>query len=224
MPDFTADIDAGVAGSRLARCPDLHFLELDAAVTRALEEAEMVLGGLGAKVETVPFRLAGEVQRTREALSRGEFLALHRARFAAHPEGYGADLHPRFEEGARVTLDDYVRACRMREALRREFDEILRVFDAIVLPVEPSEAPVIATGLSRVNGKDVVLATGLSMRPVANVVGLPAIAVPIGFGESGLPLSMQIVGPAWGEAKILRIAHAYEVATPRLRNRRPSAV
>jgi aspartyl-tRNA(Asn)/glutamyl-tRNA(Gln) amidotransferase subunit A len=112
----------------------------------------------------------------------------------------------------------------MREALRREFDEILRVFDAIVLPVEPSEAPVIETGLSRVNGKDVALAPGLSMRPVVNVVGLPAIAVPIGFGEHGLPLSMQIVGPAWGEAEILRIAHAYEVATPRIRNLRPSAV
>jgi aspartyl-tRNA(Asn)/glutamyl-tRNA(Gln) amidotransferase subunit A len=221
VPDFTADIDAGVAGFRLARCPDLHFLELDVAGARAPAAAAAVLGGLGAKVETVPFRLASEVPRTREALSRGEFLALHRARFAAHPEGYGADLWPRFEEGARVTVDDYVRACRMREALRREFDEILRVFDAIVLPVEPSEAPVIETGLSRVNGKDVALASGLSMRPVVNVVGLPAIAVPIGFGENGLPLSMQIVGPAWGEAEILRIAHAYEVATPRIRNARP---
>ena len=46
----------------------------------------------------------------------------------------------------------------------------------------------------------------------------------IGFGEAGLPLSMQIVGPAWGEAKILRIAHAYEVATLELRSRRPTAL
>ena len=224
VPDYTADLDAGVSGLRLARCPDLHFLELDAAVARALDEAEMALGGLGAKIETVPYRLAGEVQRTREALSRGEFLTLHRARFAAHPEGYGADLRPRFEEGARITLDEYVRACRMREALRREFDEILRTVDASLLPVAPSEAPVIETGLSRVNGKDVEFGSGLAMRQVVNVVGLPSVALPIGFGETGLPLSMQIVGPAWGEAKILRIAHAYEVATPRIRNRRPSAI
>jgi aspartyl-tRNA(Asn)/glutamyl-tRNA(Gln) amidotransferase subunit A len=221
VPDFTADIDAGVGGLRLARCPDLHFMELDSAVTRALDEATSVLGALGAKIETVSFPLASEVQATREALSRGEFLALHRARFAAHPEGYGADLHPRFAEGGRVTVDDYVRACRMREAIRRELDEILRVVDALVLPVAPCEAPLIATGASRVNGKDVTFASGLAMRQVINVAGLPAVAVPIGFGEAGLPLSMQIVGPAWSEAHILRIAHAYEVATPELRWLRP---
>jgi len=221
VPDFTAEIEAGVGGLRLARCPDLHFIELAAAVARALDAATNVLGALGAKIETVAFPLASEVQATREALSRGEFLTLHRARFAAHPEGYGADLHPRFAEGARVMLDDYVRACRMREAIRREFDEILRVVDALVLPVAPCEAPLIATGASRVNGKDVTFASGLAMRQVINVAGLPAVAVPIGFGEGGLPLSMQIIGPAWGEAHILRIAHAYEVATPELRWLRP---
>ena len=62
------------------------------------------------------------------------------------------------------------------------------------------------------------------MRQIVNVVGLPSVAVPIGYGETGLPLSMQIVGPAWGEAKVLRIAHAYEVATPEIRNHRPTAI
>ncbi len=224
VPDFTAEIDAGVSGIRLAVCPDLQFIELDRAVTRALDEVTSVLAGLGAKIETVAFRLASEVPATREALSRGEFLTLHRARFAAHPEGYGADLHPRFAEGSRITLDDYVRACRMREAIRREFDEILRVVDAIILPVAPCEAPLIATGASRVNGQDVTFASGLAMRQVINVAGLPAVAVPIGFGDADLPLSMQIVGAAWAEAKILRIAHAYEVATLGIRNRRPAAI
>jgi len=224
VPDFTTDIDAGVGGLRLAICPDLHFVELDAAVARALEQATRVLAGLGAKIERVPFSLAAEVPPTREALSRGEFIALHRSRFAAHPEGYGADLRERLRDSTRITLDDYVRACRMREAIRREFDEMLRVVDALILPVAPCEAPLIATGASRVNGEDVTFASGLAMRQVINVIGLPAVAVPIGFGETGLPLSMQIVGPAWGEATILRIAHAYEVATPEIRRRRPTAI
>ena len=55
--------------------------------------------------------------------------------------------------------------------------------------------------------------------------GVPsAVVVAIGFGETGLPLSMQIVGPAWSEAHLLRIAHAYEVATPELRRERPTAI
>ena len=224
VPDFTSGIDAGVGSLRLALCPDLHFVELDATVTRSIEAATKTLERLGAKIETVGFRLAHEVQPTRAAISRGEFLALHRERFTAHPEGYGADLHPRFSEGARVTLDAYVRACRMREAIRREFDEILKSVDAMILPVAPSEAPLIATGAARVNGQDVTFGSGLAMRQVLNVAGLPSVAVPIGSGESGLPLSMQIVGPTWGEAHVLRIAHAYEVATPELRREHPTAI
>jgi Asp-tRNA(Asn)/Glu-tRNA(Gln) amidotransferase A subunit family amidase len=50
------------------------------------------------------------------------------------------------------------------------------------------------------------------------------VAVPIGFGEAGLPLSMQIIGPAWGEAHVLRIAHAYEVAAPEIRRDHPTAI
>jgi aspartyl-tRNA(Asn)/glutamyl-tRNA(Gln) amidotransferase subunit A len=224
VPDFAEGIDAGVAGLRLALCPDLRFMELDAAVTRALDAATGVLAGLGAKIETVPFALADKVQPTRDALGPGEFLTLHRARFAEHPEGYGADVRQRLAENQRVTLDDYVRACRMREAICREFDELLRDVDALLLPVSPCEAPLIASGMSRINGKDVALSTSLTMRNVINVAGLPAVAVPIGSGEAGLPLSMQIVGPAWSEAKILRIAHAYEVATLELRSARPTAL
>jgi aspartyl-tRNA(Asn)/glutamyl-tRNA(Gln) amidotransferase subunit A len=58
------------------------------------------------------------------------------------------------------------------------------------------------------------------MRQPINLVGVPALAVPIGFAD-GLPLSMQIVGPAWGEATILRIGQAYEAATPELRSQKP---
>ena len=112
----------------------------------------------------------------------------------------------------------------MREAIRRELDELLRAVDAMILPVAPCEAPLIATGASRVNGKDVVFGSGLAMRQVINVAGVPAVAVPIGFGAAGLPLSMQIVGPAWSEAGTLRVAHAYEVATPEIRRRRPTAI
>jgi aspartyl-tRNA(Asn)/glutamyl-tRNA(Gln) amidotransferase subunit A len=49
-------------------------------------------------------------------------------------------------------------------------------------------------------------------RPV-NVWGLPAISVPCGFTEAGLPIGLQIIGPHWEEARVLQVAHAYEQAT-----------
>ena len=45
-----------------------------------------------------------------------------------------------------------------------------------------------------------------------NLTGYPAISVPMGFDAEGLPLSLQIVGPEWSEARVLAIAHAYEEA------------
>jgi Asp-tRNA(Asn)/Glu-tRNA(Gln) amidotransferase A subunit family amidase len=49
-------------------------------------------------------------------------------------------------------------------------------------------------------------------RPV-NVWGLPAISIPCGFTETGLPIGLQIIGPHWAEARVLQVAHAYEQAT-----------
>jgi len=49
-------------------------------------------------------------------------------------------------------------------------------------------------------------------RPI-NVWGLPAISIPCGFTPAGLPIGLQIIGPHWGEAKVLQLAHAYEQAT-----------
>ncbi len=221
VPDFTERIEAGVEGMRLAVCPDFHGAELDRSVESALDEAVKALGGLGARIETVTFSLREALQAARIAISRAEFLTLHRARFAAQPEGYGADVRERLREAGATTLDDYVRACRDRERVRRALDLLLAEVDALILPVTPCEAPLI-DGTARVNGKDVVFAeAGIPLRGPVNVTGLPAVAVPIGYSPGGLPLSMQIVGPRWDEAKVLRIAHAYEEATPALRNCRP---
>ena len=222
VPDFTAGIEAGVSGLRLALCPDLHYGDLDSAVATAMEAAVKTLAGLGARIETVAFPLRDALQFARKAIAQAEFLALHRERLAASPEGYGADVRERLGEAAATTLDDYVRACRERERVRRAMDGLLAEMDGLILPVSPCEAPLLATGTSRINGREVAFgAVGVPMRGPLNVLGLPGVAMPTGWAPSGLPLSLQIVGPRWGEAKALRIAHAYEEATPAVRDRRP---
>ncbi len=56
-----------------------------------------------------------------------------------------------------------------------------------------------------------------------NALGLPALSVPCGFTAAGLPVGLQIVGRAWDEAGVLRVAHAYERATEWHRRRPPLA-
>jgi hypothetical protein len=88
-------------------------------------------------------------------------------------------VRERLREAAATTLDDYVRACRDRERVRRALDMLLGEVDALILPVSPCEAPLI-DGTARVNGKDVVFAeVGIPLRGPVNVTGLPAIAIPV---------------------------------------------
>jgi aspartyl-tRNA(Asn)/glutamyl-tRNA(Gln) amidotransferase subunit A len=83
----------------------------------------------------------------------------------------------------------------------------------LVTPTTPAPAPAIA-GLKA--DPDALRPAELKLlrntRPF-NVWGLPAISVPCGFTQSGLPIGLQIAGPHWREDLILQLAHAYEQAT-----------
>lgn len=221
VPDFTSEIKQGVKGMRLAFCPDLHFGDIDDAVEKALEEAGSVLKDLGASIDTVAFPEKEIVPKTRYILSRAELLSVHRQRFEENPEGYGKDLQKRLKNIEMVPADAYIGACYNRLVIRRAFDELLKRIDALILPSAPCIAPLGADGTSTINGRTVDFGdVGVALRQPINVAGLPSLAVPVGFSQ-GLPLSMQIVGPAWGEAKVLRIGHAFEQATPEIRNQKP---
>ena len=81
-------------------------------------------------------------------------------------------------------------------------------YDAVVMPTSPVPATPIAPGLPG----------HASLRPrntlPFNFISLPAISVPCGFTDSGLPIGLQVVGKAFDEAGVLRVAAAYERATP----------
>ena len=85
--------------------------------------------------------------------------------------------------------------------------------DLLVTPTTPVPAPLIAElkqNPDLLRPRELLLLR--NTRPI-NVWGLPAISIPCGFTPAGLPIGLQIVGPHWGEAKVLQLAHAYEQAT-----------
>jgi aspartyl-tRNA(Asn)/glutamyl-tRNA(Gln) amidotransferase subunit A len=109
---------------------------------------------------------------------------------------------------ATISAAEYLRAMRVRRHIAAAMDELCAGFDAIVSPT----LPVVATPL------DEPFATGLSRRgppltAAANLAGLPAITVPNGFGERGLPTALQFTGRAWSEARLLAVARAYQERT-----------
>jgi aspartyl-tRNA(Asn)/glutamyl-tRNA(Gln) amidotransferase subunit A len=107
-----------------------------------------------------------------------------------------------------ISAKDYLKAMRIRRHVAQAIDDLLAPFDALVSPT----LNVVATPI------DESFSTALRRRAVpltaaANLAGIPAISVPNGFGERGLPTSLQFTGRAWSEARLLAVAAAYQERT-----------
>jgi Asp-tRNA(Asn)/Glu-tRNA(Gln) amidotransferase A subunit family amidase len=112
-----------------------------------------------------------------------------------------------------VSPEEYRQAIARLEKARRQSGEIFRDVDVILTPTTPVPAPPIAAfceDISELRPAELVLLR--NTRP-ANVHGLPAISVPCGSTAQGLPIGLQIIGPAEGEEKVLRAAAMYEALT-----------
>ncbi|MCS7252314.1 MAG: amidase family protein, partial [Thermoflexus sp.] len=113
----------------------------------------------------------------------------------------------------------YLKAQKVRTLIRRDFEQAFEQVDVIVCPTSPTTA--FRLGERTADPLQMYLADIFTI--TANLAGICGISLPCGFDNHGLPIGMQILGPALGEEKILRAAYAYEQATP-WHHRRPSVL
>jgi aspartyl-tRNA(Asn)/glutamyl-tRNA(Gln) amidotransferase subunit A len=115
---------------------------------------------------------------------------------------------------------DYLQAMRLRRPMKQAVARLFERFDAVVAPTRASVAyPAdrnFEDAYPGVSGGPALIAAG-------NLCGLPALALPDGFGENGLPTSFQLMGPAFSEESLVRIGHAYQQRTDWHRRRPPAA-
>jgi aspartyl-tRNA(Asn)/glutamyl-tRNA(Gln) amidotransferase subunit A len=170
----------------------------------------------GATLKEVSLPHLKEVREAATDISLAEALHVHEAAgyFPARAADYGEEVRQRIESGNKVPAHRYLAAFDVRKRLLAEFDAAFREVDAIVAPTLPVPAPPIDAESVRIEGEELDtrrVVVGHS-RP-ANFTGLPAISVPCGFTRDGLPVGLQLIGPAFQEATLLRIASSYEQAT-----------
>ncbi len=110
---------------------------------------------------------------------------------------------------AALPARDYLRALRIRSHVQREMDALFARYDAILAPGTRTVASPISESFS----KSLRRAGGDGLGAAGNVAGLPAVCVPNGFGERGLPTSIQFVGRAGAENTVLAVADAYQQRT-----------
>lgn len=207
--DYTRELGQGIDGLRigyLRRWP-VEDPNTDPDVLAALDRGADTLRGLGAVVEEVPFEGEEIFLAAGRTILISEYYAVHQETLLKTPELYERPARERLMVGAFARASDYVDALRLRRRLALMFNrEVMGRYDAVLTSsaVRPAwrfdempDEPMHMLGLTTY---------------AFNVTGNPAISVPSGFGRTGLPLSLQLVGRMFAEAQLLRIAAAYEAA------------
>lgn len=205
--DVLHGLKAGVRGLRLAVLPEEDLGEIDEDVRRAFATATDVFRDLGARIDTLelPAPYASLADLTGKVIA-AEGYELHRGWIDRDDLPFDTDVRARLRAGKSIVAADYVRVRAERRRLRRIVDQLLSDFDALLLPTTPLPAiPLAAVDQSQAPMSRLT-------RP-GNLLDLCALAVPCGFSRDGLPLSLQIAGRGYDEARILRIGWAFENAT-----------
>jgi amidase len=215
-PFMTAVKSASVKGWRIAWTPDLNgLIPVDAGVVKVAEGACKVFRSLGATVERAcpDFSEVNEIVLATRGLS---MVAMHADKLAQWKGEMQKGLVWNIEQGLRLTPQDIGRGEKLRTTLWHRVRMFMENRDLLILPtVAVPPFPVEQPYPVEINGKKLdnytqwfFLTYGIS------VTGLPAISVPCGFTENGLPVGLQIVGRRKGEEAVLRAAAAFEAAAP----------
>jgi len=208
LGDYLASLADGVRGWRIALPSDEFFARTDGEVWAAVHDAARVFVGLGAQVNEVEFPGAREAARANGLMTPSDAAAFHRENLSSRPEDFGADVLKRLKTGAAYTSTEYSLARRTQTLMRRQFEKFFENYDILLAPTTPVAAPPI-------EGPDAVEQARLLTRFTApfNLTGLPALSLPCGFTQMGLPVGLQIIARPWAEDAVLRAAYAFEQAT-----------
>ncbi len=235
VPDYTAELDKGVAGLRLGIPKEYFGAGIDPAVRAQVDAAAKRLEAAGAELVEIslphtehavatyyiiaPAEASSNLSRFdgirygKRAASPEDLLDLYRR---SREEGFGPEVKRRIILGTYVLSSGYydayyTRAQKVRTLIRRDFEQAFGKVDAILTPVAP--APARKIGEYADDPLHEYLSDIFTLAP--NLAGLCAISVPCGTVPSGegtdLPVGLQILAPHLAEATLLRVAKAAEL-------------
>ncbi len=217
VPDFTSGLRDGVKGLRIGVAHQWHETDQRAApaVLKGIAGAVDAWREHGAEIREVTLPSLFEYQACCFVILVAEAFSLHEPWMRTRFHDYGRLLRERMAFGGLLAATDYVQALRRRRELCMMTAAATADLDIIVTAGAPAEAPRIDALPKWANLEKP------SFTNPGNVLGWPAMSVCSGFGEGGLPVSVQVMAKPFQEPMLFRAAHAFEQATP-FRDRRPA--
>ena len=207
--DYLGHLVDDMEGRKIALGVGEFIDTAESEVVNAVRDAAKVFAKkLGGSVQEVNVSWMRDAALANKTMTQADGAAVHRDRLKEHPELFGEDIRRRLEDGAKTTSTEYILARRTQTETKKRFEQFFESCEFLILPATPIAAPAI-------EGNDAVEQAGRLTRFTSpfNLAGLPALSLPCGFTQDGLPIGLQIVSRAWGDAKVLNAAYAYEQAT-----------
>jgi aspartyl-tRNA(Asn)/glutamyl-tRNA(Gln) amidotransferase subunit A len=193
VPDYVAAARPGLAPRLLVLDDFVERAQPDAVARFEGALARLIVEGATVTRARVPSGAAALIG-AHAVVMQAESATVHRRLITEHGQHYAPRIRAFVENGALIPAVDYLDAQRLRRRLRREVDGLLAAGDCLALPTVSGPAPAPDT-------------TGdASFQGPFSLLGLPAISLPSGLSTDGLPLGLQLVGPAFGEAALFGAA------------------
>ena len=222
-PTSTADaLRDGCDGMVIGVEEDFYFNGVDDAIAQLVHNGIEALRRLGATVQKVSIPGLADTEFALTVIDTSETSAVHHTNLRDRPGDYGDDVRLLLECGELPSAVDYLEAQQLRRSLRRQVRRTFEGIDVLIGPTLGSRTPTIGEDTALVNGRPVnAIDSMIRLVGPASLLGLPCLSVPCGVLD-GLPVGLQIIGPALGEQEVLDTGHAFEQTDP-LGGHNPSA-
>jgi len=214
---YAAALAQGVKGLRVGVLRRFYERDVPAEpeVLGAMAGAERVFRDLGCTVGEATLPPVQDYNAVGRVIICAEAYALHEARLHARLADYSRAFRVRVLGGALIRAADYIAAQRRRSALIAETAALFGKFDVLISAPTAGAAPMMSEQRPDDGFARPMLTT------VANVAAVPSLVVCGGFTKTGLPVGLEIIGPAWGDATVLRAGYHFEREAG-LRDTRPT--
>jgi aspartyl-tRNA(Asn)/glutamyl-tRNA(Gln) amidotransferase subunit A len=209
VPDYTASLTGDLSGLRIGVTRlDRYAGAEDPALARVFDAAVAELTAAGADVVAVDLPYYAELTAAVFVMFAAEALAYHMPDMQARWADFAPGTRAAIGIGFGVSGADYVQAQRARRVGQKAVAALFTDLDLIVTPTASTVA-------RRMDQLDTMLGEGLSTihTPYWDVIGNPAMSIPMGFGTDGMPLALQIAGRPFEEGTTLRAADAFQQRT-----------
>ena len=218
VPDYSELLGTGLKGLKIGVPSNYYFDPVDPETEAALRQAIAALAELGAEVREVSLpsmKYAGALRIPGMA----DGLVAHEPHIEQHREDYGPTVLYRTLAGQFILGRDYSKAMKVQRIIKEEYAQVFQEVDVLATPSSPIAAWRIDQNTVTIGGQDYPArgpGSGMTSRCTSpcNATGLPAMSIPCGFTQAGLPIGLQLIGRPFEEQVLLQVAHSYEAVSP----------